>query len=787
MQKNMTIMRGVLAFFLMIPFFLSGSYAVETYDSIFGNKVFFVLGAEESEKSLPYVYDMSSSAHHGYVLGPVKVDGEDLVFSSSDSRLIVDHDSDFDYWKGNTFTLFFDVMLYNLSKDSLLLSKWRNYGFKIVYLKNGHVYVIVKDSNDDKEKWYDTGILFKKSHYTYNVAFTFDRTLKELTSYSEGKKVSSVDLASSLDAAITPDAPLVVSSSDRPFYGEISRIIWKDKRLSPSEYYIMFSKDISSYASLVSSENHFTKNLPQIAVPSEPVVSVVVPSVVLNETSTENVTPSVPSSSLWSDNLKILEIPAGSVNGIRDALKLDCDSGCRLVLGEGVYETGGIEFLNLESVVIEGQGKGKTIFRNAGYSNTEAMLSFVNSNNILLKDFTVDLNNFSGMNGILFHETTGQTLENVEVINAKEEAILSTVCEVCEETKTGPRVSVGISDELSSLLNTNLKRIDVPRRSVDMLRQAIDACPETGCHIVLGEGVYETGGIDIENKENLVLEGQGSSKTILRNSGYANTEAMVRVLDSKNITLRNFGIDGGSIAGLHGVLLRGTRDSTVENLIVRNVGGSGIKTNGVCSFCEHENVNNLIRNNYVDGWAYNGIDLYFARSNVVRGNEVTNGVYVGIISYTEGKGNVIEDNFVHDLSQDGIQIRGREEEWQTYADANVVRFNRVENVSLGEGTASGILINVNTKNTVVASNFVSGTEGNCIKFSEQSLKNLLDSNYVDYCGVDGISTSGSASSGVAKNNIIGFHLWEFGDPFSTQSATWTYIGNYYKGTLVYEG
>ena len=111
------------------------------------------------------------------------------------------------------------------------------------------------------------------------------------------------------------------------------------------------------------------------------------------------------------------------------------------------------------------------------------------------------------------------------------------------------------------------------------IQAAINAAPAGGT-VTIPAGTF-TGSLKISGKSGLTLQGQGAG-TVLQSPG---RDEILGVANSTGITLRNFAVKGDySVTGQRGVSFNGGNSNVlVEDLTVRDVGFSGIYSNGTLS------------------------------------------------------------------------------------------------------------------------------------------------------------------------------------------------------------
>lgn len=337
-----------------------------------------------------------------------------------------------------------------------------------------------------------------------------------------------------------------------------------------------------------------------------------------------------------------------------------------------------------------------------------------------------------------------------------------------------------------SYLNETLDSIVVDAGNYTDLVAKIGSCEN--CQIIIPNGVYSGANIAPEDLNNVTLTGLGEDTQL---------NFAIHVLNSYRFTLEKVSM---SSTGEGTIQIEGCEECIIRDNWLTGSGHpiyiNGNENEAGVSF-DYETKNSQIYNNYVYDYGANGILSYYAHDNVIKDNVVTcttsscwgSGVReVGILVYGSSR-NVVQDNYVSNAPEDGIQVRADDDGNYPVYDNSVIG-NYIYN-SGNYNNAHSILINHHAYDTLVSNNYMldngcggahptacvethTSGEGDCFESSEDAYNVTLIGNVAKNCEHRGFNPN-FQSSGIANGNIV---LSNYDAPFSSEKPDWTYVNNY---------
>ena len=244
---------------------------------------------------------------------------------------------------------------------------------------------------------------------------------------------------------------------------------------------------------------------------------------------------------------------------------------------------------------------------------------------------------------------------------------------------------------------------------------AIRALPVTGGIILVPAGTYMLRAIhtnplhviDLSNKRNVTIAGQGSEATILRmaSTSYHSAIHIILVQRSSGITLRDLTLDGNRRHILyadeqsHGIQIQSSTDVRIEGVRFQFSGGDGVRLFGSAdegSWAERI----WIENSHFQDNARNGISIQrAARDIVIRGNTFERISDQSISAEPTG------NSAPHDILVEGNVIRHESKNWavalagvspQDVLERLIFRNNRLENGTAYLLWIDGLVLDENT-------------------------------------------------------------------------------------------
>lgn len=271
------------------------------------------------------------------------------------------------------------------------------------------------------------------------------------------------------------------------------------------------------------------------------------------------------------------------------------------------------------------------------------------------------------------------------------------------------------------------------------------ACSNCGAgdRVVVSNGVYyeqvtvRSNGIPgnpliftATNREEAVIDASG------RNYGFYLNDISETAVNG--FVVRNALLDGIHFSGT------ATNNFLVNNRIVSN-GRHGIQ------FAGERVVRNGICSNSIAHCSSNGIVLYSADSNVIRGNDIRDNSRTGILLAFTACRNLIETNRIRNHASGGIHIaaeaadkntvlrntiRGTAQSWGIYiqeGDTNIIAGNRISRIpSLGISIAINSLYNLISGNTVCSNSTGLAVNGNYNIISGNRIWNTNDGTGIEF-------------------------------------------------------
>lgn len=210
----------------------------------------------------------------------------------------------------------------------------------------------------------------------------------------------------------------------------------------------------------------------------------------------------------------------------------------------------------------------------------------------------------------------------------------------------------------SAKTNWGFQPFAVPSKSITVpvggdIQAAIDSLPNGGT-VYLKEGIYTTKALDFKGKHNIVMEGAGIGKTILKAVTGADKHIVFTHCNGlaswdknspcvENIILRNFEIDGENHAAGGITFAWGVANLLIDNIDVHNIDGSGIIINN--NTFKYKGKNITLENLYVHDNNMHGIGVRFTKGVVVdnyKAHDLKMGVDYSSVLYGEVSNTTVE-------------------------------------------------------------------------------------------------------------------------------------------------
>ncbi len=307
-------------------------------------------------------------------------------------------------------------------------------------------------------------------------------------------------------------------------------------------------------------------------------------------------------------------------------------------------------------------------------------------------------------------------------------------------TKGFKRTIIFLSFLFSTISQAQAAQINVPGDQPS-IQAAVDVAA-SGDTIMVSNGTY------IENiainKPVIICSENGPDTTFVQ---ALNTSNSVFRINSNNVTIRGFSINGVAVAGPAGVYIAsGVQECVIEENKIGTQGAANVY--GIYLW---EATNNTIANNICQGNSNYGIILYRSNDNIIDNNicdlNGTYGIYLWESAY-----NTISSNKWRLNSRHGIHMWGSSN-------------NTLSSNTATQNTTRGIsLAGSSNRNTITKNNI---TKNNTAMEVSESDSNKIINNYCEGNTVFAISLSHGSSYNEILNNTCknhpfasGIQLWE---------------------------